>query len=48
MGCGICASECPARAIRVGHFEAKQFIIMLDELFNIQGDADFNPVSLPE
>ncbi len=33
MGCGICASECPARAIQLAHFEAKQFNIMLDDLF---------------
>ncbi|MFZ5572496.1 MAG: FAD-dependent oxidoreductase [Thermodesulfobacteriota bacterium] len=33
MGCGICASECPARAIQLAHFEAKQFTIMLDDLF---------------
>ena len=35
MGCGICASECPARAIQLNHFEAKQFNVMLDELFQI-------------
>ena len=33
---------------RLFNFEAKQFTIMLDELFNIQGDADFKTVSLPE
>jgi heterodisulfide reductase subunit A len=32
MGCGICASECPARAIQLNHFEAKHFNIMIDEL----------------
>ena len=33
MGCGICASECPARALQLKNFEAKHFIIMLDDLF---------------
>ncbi len=33
MGCGICASECPARAIQLKHFEAKQFTVMIDQLF---------------
>jgi heterodisulfide reductase subunit A len=37
MGCGICASECPARAIQLAHFEAKQFNIMLDDLFQCVG-----------
>lgn len=32
MGCGICASECPARAIQLNHFESKQFNSMLDNL----------------
>jgi heterodisulfide reductase subunit A len=36
MGCGICASECPARAIQLNHFDAKQFNLMLDNLFQIQ------------
>ena len=35
MGCGICASECPARAIQLNHFEAKQFNVMLDDLFRV-------------
>jgi heterodisulfide reductase subunit A len=33
MGCGICASECPARAIELHHFEADKFKVMIDELF---------------
>jgi len=32
LGCGICVSECPARAIQLNHFESKQFSIMLDNL----------------
>jgi heterodisulfide reductase subunit A-like polyferredoxin len=34
MGCGICAAECPARAIQLNHFESKQFGIMLEELLD--------------
>jgi ferredoxin len=33
MGCGICAAECPARAIQLNHFEATHFNVMLDNLF---------------
>ena len=29
MGCGICASECPACAIQLNHFESDQFKAML-------------------
>ena len=32
MGCGICASECPACAIQLNHFETRQFNAMLEEL----------------
>ena len=38
MGCGICASECPARAIQLNHFEAKHFNSMLDDLFSFKGE----------
>ena len=34
MGCGICASECPARAIQLHHFETDQFTVMIKQLFN--------------
>ncbi len=33
MGCGICASECPARAIQLHHFETDQFLVMIRQLF---------------
>ena len=33
MGCGICAAECPARAIQLHHFETDQFVVMIKELF---------------
>ena len=33
MGCGICASECPACAISLRHFETVQFDVMIEELF---------------
>jgi heterodisulfide reductase subunit A len=35
MGCGICASECPARAIQLNHFKSDYFKIMIDNLFNV-------------
>jgi ferredoxin len=33
MGCGICAAECPARAIQLHHFETDQFNVMIKQLF---------------
>jgi heterodisulfide reductase subunit A len=33
MGCGICAGECPARAVQLCHFEADYFNVMIDKLF---------------
>jgi ferredoxin len=33
MGCGICAAECPARAIQLHHFETDQFEVMIKQLF---------------
>ncbi len=33
MGFGICASECPARAIQLHHFETGQFLVMIRQLF---------------
>jgi len=35
MGCGICAAECPARAIQLSHFETGQFCMMLDNLLAV-------------
>jgi heterodisulfide reductase subunit A-like polyferredoxin len=35
MGCGICAAECPARAIQLSHFETDQFCMMLDNLLAV-------------
>jgi heterodisulfide reductase subunit A len=34
MGCGICASECPARAIQLRNFESDQFNSMLRALLS--------------
>jgi ferredoxin len=33
MGCGICAAECPARAIQLNHFQTDQFRVMIRQLF---------------
>jgi len=38
MGCGICASECPARAIQLHHFESDRFEVMIEQLFAGVGD----------
>jgi heterodisulfide reductase subunit A len=32
MGCGICASECPAMAIQLNHFQTEHFDTMIQEL----------------
>jgi heterodisulfide reductase subunit A-like polyferredoxin len=32
QGCGICASECPAKAIRLGHYADDQIMIKVDAL----------------
>ncbi len=42
MGCGICASECPAHAIRINHFESRQFNAILDSLFHVDEDEEEN------
>jgi heterodisulfide reductase subunit A-like polyferredoxin len=34
MGCGICAAECPARAIQLNHFLSDHFRNMIDKLFD--------------
>ncbi len=47
MGCGICASECPAHAIQLAHFESKQFNVMLDELFQVQPEESPEPAAEP-
>lgn len=37
MGCGICASECPAQAIQLRNFESKQFEGMIQALLAESG-----------
>jgi len=39
MGCGICVSECPARAIQLHHFETDQFSVMIRDLFSCNGSV---------
>jgi heterodisulfide reductase subunit A len=36
MGCGICASECPARAIQLNHFTTAHFTSMINALFETE------------
>lgn len=48
MGCGICASECPAHAIELGNWESRQFNVMLKELFAVQQEARAKPVGVME
>ena len=38
MGCGLCAAECPAKAIQLNHFENDQFSIMIKTLFEEQNN----------
>jgi ferredoxin len=45
MGCGICAAECPARAIQLHHFETDQFEVMIKQLF--PGENGGNGVAAP-
>jgi heterodisulfide reductase subunit A-like polyferredoxin len=33
-GCGICAAECPAKAIQLMHYRDAQMLIKIDALFN--------------
>jgi heterodisulfide reductase subunit A-like polyferredoxin len=40
MGCGICASECPAQAIQLRNFESDQFESMLQALLAESGRKD--------
>jgi heterodisulfide reductase subunit A2 len=40
MGCGICAAECPARAIQLHHFETDQFLVMIRQLFAASDGAN--------
>ena len=46
QGCGICASECPAHAIQLGHFESPQFEAMFMKLLQeaVAGDKPAAPV----
>jgi heterodisulfide reductase subunit A-like polyferredoxin len=46
MGCGICASECPAHAIQLRNFESDQFEDMLKAL--LSESEEKKPVSLPK
>ena len=32
QGCGICAAECPAKVITLGHFRDEQMIAKLDAM----------------
>ena len=42
MGCGICASECPACAIQLNHFETGQFKAMLEDLLEHRMTVECN------
>jgi heterodisulfide reductase subunit A len=42
MGCGICASECPAEAIQLRNFESRQFEGMLEALLAEPGEDKSN------
>jgi heterodisulfide reductase subunit A-like polyferredoxin len=37
-GCGICASECPAKAIQLMHYKDSQLIAKTKALFNEVGE----------
>jgi heterodisulfide reductase subunit A len=37
QGCGICAAECPAKAIVLGHFRDQQLVAKLDALGQLKG-----------
>jgi heterodisulfide reductase subunit A len=47
MGCGICASECPAQAIQLRNFESDQFQGMLQALLSEPSEEN-KPVSVPK
>jgi ferredoxin len=47
MGCGICAAECPARAIQLHHFETDQFEVMIKQLFAGENAENAAPASCP-
>jgi ferredoxin len=47
MGCGICAAECPARAIQLHHFETDQFLVMIRQLFP-EGNGELLTAARPE
>jgi heterodisulfide reductase subunit A-like polyferredoxin len=45
-GCGICVSECPARAIQLMHSKDEQTFVKLDALFEIEpSTTGFIPLS---
>jgi ferredoxin len=46
MGCGLCVSECPARAIQLHHFETDQFSVMIKELF-AAGNGELSGAGVP-
>jgi heterodisulfide reductase subunit A-like polyferredoxin len=47
MGCGICASECPAQAIQLRNFESHQFECMLQALLTESSEGN-EAVSVPK
>jgi ferredoxin len=47
MGCGICAAECPARAIQLHHFETDQFEVMIKQLFVGETEENGAPEACP-
>jgi len=48
MGCGICASECPARAIQLNHFMTDQFTVMIKELFEDNSSLTWDSDAIEE
>jgi len=48
MGCGICVSECPAHAVQLNNFEARQFAAMLEELFQNKEVKTGEPAGVAE
>ncbi|MFH1096107.1 MAG: NAD(P)-binding protein [Candidatus Desantisbacteria bacterium] len=37
QGCGICASECPAKAIELMHYKDTQVVAKVDAMFEVEG-----------
>jgi len=46
QGCGICAGECPAKAIQLLHYTDAQVLSKVDALFEPQ--PEFAPLSAVE